>query len=156
MILALLISSLASANPLSSLKLLSEVKELSTKAIDLGKFAKGKLKTPGLVSFNERMIEDHQVSSNTLKEVTSSLSLPSTEEDKETSVVSKLKNLSGDKFEKQYITESLQLNSSLLDLLKNKVLPVTENAAVKGLLKNYIPRVSTLVDSLQVLKKQEE
>lgn len=154
--LALIFSSLAFGDTLSSLKLLSEVQALSSKAISLGDMAKGKLTTPALKSFNDRMIEDHQVSGANLKEMVTKYSLNLPTDSIQSEDLSSLKKLSGDKFEKQYLKEGLNLHTKLLDLLKDKVLPATDNAAVKGMLKNYIPRVSTLVDSLQSLKAREE
>lgn len=154
--LALIFSSLAFGDTLSSLKLLSEVQALSSKAISLGDMAKGKLTTPALKSFNDRMIEDHQVSGANLKEMVTKYSLNLPTDSIQSEDLSSLKKLSGDKFEEQYLKEGLNLHTKLLDLLKDKVLPATDNAAVKGMLKNYIPRVSTLVDSLQSLKARDD
>lgn len=73
--------------------------------VELGQLALQKASNPDVKTFAQRMVDDHTKANDQLKQVASqeNMTLPTTLNQKDLTLKNKLQNLSGDKFDKEYM-----------------------------------------------------
>lgn len=139
------------AQDLSDPAVIKKVYQMSSEIMDLGKMARGKLDDTQLRAFNQRMLGDHKVGIETIQKLSSTfdvgLNIKNGNQDK----IEQLEALSGKAFEKEYVKTAVSSHRNLLSTVQDVLIPAAKSPLVKALLQNYIPRLSSLLDSAQGL-----
>lgn len=139
------------AQNFSDPEVLKKVYQMSSQMMSLGKMASSKLNDPQLQAFNQRMLGDHGVGIETIQKLGSTFGIGGKEDNDADSKIKQLEALKGKAFEKEYVKTALSSHQNILSTIKDVLLPQANSPLVKGLLKNYIPRLSGLLDSAQGL-----
>lgn len=133
--------------------LLTKIYQLSSEATQVGRLASGKLDDPRLVSYNNRLINDHNVTKKTLTDTASQLGIDIPENIGANKASQALGNLDGAALRKEYLKKEIDIHSQLVSLLKSK-LPEAQSPVVKAILGNLSSRFSGLLDNAQTLQKE--
>lgn len=142
---------LSFAQSLSDPEMIKKVYQMSSQIMDLGKMARGKLDDTQLKAFNQRMMGDHKVGIETIQKLGSTFNIGFEDTDEGQSKVKQLEALKGKAFEKEYVKTAVSTHKNLLNTIKDVLIPQANSPLVKGLLQNYLPRLSGLLDSAQGL-----
>jgi predicted outer membrane protein len=138
---------------MSSAEALGKVFNLSNQAVNLGKIAKLKLSDMQLKSFNNRMLEDHQISLQTIEKLASQLNIKLPEYKEDAKSVEKIEKLQGKKFALAYIDKEVDLHQKLLTLIEDEIVPHTDSLMVKKVMNNFTPRLDTLLENAKKQRK---
>ncbi len=136
--------------------LLSKIYQLSSKATQVGTVANGKLDDPRMISYNNRMINDHQVTKKTLEDTWSQLGIELPAAKSNSKELLELGKMKGKAFGKEYLKNGIDIHTQLLNLVKTKISPDAHSPLVKTILNNLSSRFSSLLDNAQSLQKDVE
>lgn len=131
----------AIAQPVTDAQIASIVVTANQVDIDAGKLAEAKASREDVREFAKRMVTDHTGVNKQATDLATALNL--TPQDNPTSQslkaggeqnLAKLKNLSGDAFDKAYIDREVAYHEQVLDAVDKTLIPNAQNAELKALL----------------------
>lgn len=132
-------------------QVLSEIYQMSLLAVEIGNEARSKILDPRLREFNQRLISDHQVSMETIEDTVRQIDIEL--DTHNISTDSEIRDLKGRAYEKEYLKDQIEVNSKLLNFLKDQAIPTTDSSVLKTIYSNYLVRVSKIVSNARYLQK---
>lgn len=129
--------------------------------ISAGELAKEKSKNPDVIKFAETMINDHTAVNEQASALAKKLGvtpmdnavskqlLSDAEKTKKT-----LKTKSGKEFDKAYVDNEVAYHKAVISAVEGLLIPETENAELKELLKKVLPALQAHLHHAEMLQKQ--
>lgn len=146
-------SQAAAKNNLTDAEVLSTAYDYSQQQIELSRFARGKLEDMQLRSINDRLLEDHKVMARTLDDLAKDQKYKISHGilGKDTDFI-KLRSLSGKRFDAAFLRKSVELQEAYLKTLNQTLIPESESAYLKEVLKNFKPKLNKFQDNAKAQK----
>lgn len=148
-ILLIFNSSLAATNN-STEGVLTTLHHYSQEALEIGKLGKMKLVDMQIKAFNERMLEDHQVSSEAIEDAAKHLNIDIKTKIRQDDEADKLNKLSGKQFADQYLQSMEELHLKMQRSFQKDIEGRTIQP-LKGMLEGHLARVNSILGNLRAL-----
>ena len=161
LMLSLIIPGVVTAQNLSDGQILSVLQTVNGLEIEAGQNAEKKAVNPEVKRFAKQMAVDHKRSQGAAGKIMKSLNEKAGEiaaivEIKEMAAESKkkLNGLSGAEFEKTFVDNQIKMHQTVLQKIRNEMLPSVESGDLKALLAENEEKIEAHLRHAETLKKQ--
>lgn len=124
--------------------------------VELGRMAEEKSANKEVKEFGAMMVKDHTKANDELKTIaaTQNITLPTTLGEDEQKKVNDLAKLSGEEFDKKYVSMMVDDHKEDIDLFKKAAEDDKTNPAVKSFATKTLPTLQTHMDRINAIDKQ--
>lgn len=138
----------------SDRKMMVELAQANMAEIETGKIALEQTNNPEVKAFAQRMIDDHTKAAEDLTRLAKSkrVELPTEPDAKHQAMAKKLRGLSGEKFDKQYISQAGIADHRQTIALLNRIAKNAKDPELRGQAEKLLPTVKDHLDMAQKIK----